>query len=84
MLVTHFDPLRIISPISVTGKIQFQDLLMQKLGWDDHIFQGKVIEWGSWLDDLEMAKSLSLPMCLWDFRKISHFFEQRNKFQQNN
>ena len=65
-LATLFDPLGIISPISVTGKVLFQELCIQKLGWDDHIPQDKAIEWKSWLDDLRMVKSLSLPRCLYD------------------
>ena len=65
-LATLFDPLGVISPISVTAKVLLQDLCIQKIGWDDPIPKDKIKVWIDWLDDLEKVQSIRLPRCLYD------------------
>ena len=36
-LTSHFDPLGLVSPIGVAGKVLFQDLCKDKLGWDNPV-----------------------------------------------
>ena len=65
-LATLFDPQGIISPISITAKVLFQELCIDKLGWDDPIPDNKVTMWNAWLEDLNRVKAISLPRCFYD------------------
>ena len=40
-----FDPLGLLCPISVAAKVLFQDLCLEKLGWDDPLPQEKLQRW---------------------------------------
>ena len=39
------DPLGLISPVTVTAKVLFQDLCLKKLGWDDPLPKDKLLKW---------------------------------------
>ena len=65
-LSTLFDPQDIISPIFITAKVLFQELCIDKLGWDDPIPDSKVAVWNAWLEDLNKVKAISLPICFYD------------------
>jgi len=65
-LATIFDPLGLISPISITSKVLFQELCIDKLGWDDPIPDNKVTVWNAWLEDLNRVKAISLPRCFYN------------------
>ena len=58
------DPLGLISPIAVSAKILFQELCLEKLGWDDPLPIDKVNRWEAWLRDLKGAGSISVPRCV--------------------
>ena len=51
-LASLFDPLGLISPIGVSGKVLIQELCKDKLGWDDPIPEEKSIKWKAWQQDL--------------------------------
>eukprot|EP00794_Sanderia_malayensis_P009579 gene9579-biopygen7911 len=42
ILASVFDPLGLISPIAVSAKILFQELCVEKLGWDDPLLKRRV------------------------------------------
>ena len=56
-----FDPLGLISPISVAAKVLFQDLCLEKLGWDDPLPQDKLQRWEEWLKGLKNTKVITAP-----------------------
>ena len=56
-----FDPLGLICPISVAAKVLFQDLCMEKLGWDDPLPQDKLQRWEEWLKGLKNTKVITAP-----------------------
>lgn len=60
-LATLFDPLGLISPISVQAKVLFQDLCTRKIDWDDPIPREKSEEWDEWISSLDQVKSISIP-----------------------
>lgn len=47
-----FDPLGLVSPITLRAKAIVQNLCRQKLGWDDQIPLMNQIEWKNWLGTL--------------------------------
>eukprot|EP00794_Sanderia_malayensis_P006426 gene6425-biopygen4755 len=44
-LATIFDPMGVIGPVAVPAKILFQDLCLEKIGWDDPIPADKSKVW---------------------------------------
>ena len=60
-----FDPLGIISPITVSMKALFQELCVEKLGWDDELNEGHKERWDSWVKDLVKTKVITFNRCLY-------------------
>ena len=56
-----FDPLGLISPISVAAKVLFQGSCLEKLGWDDPLPQDKLQRWEEWLKGLKNTKVITAP-----------------------
>ena len=65
-LATLFDPQGLVSPIAVTAKALFQELCIEKLGWDDQIPQDKATRWEEWLTDLKTVKTISVPRSIFE------------------
>ena len=63
-LASIFDPLGLISPITVSAKVLFQELWLERLSWDDYLPADKVRRWEVRLNDLEMTERNSLPRCI--------------------
>ena len=64
-----YDPIGLISPVGITAKILFQELCLEKLGWDDPLPQGKLSTWQTWLEDLRDTRKISFPRCVIDSSK---------------
>lgn len=62
-LASIFDPHGLVNPITVLAKILFQELCLEKLGWDDHIPTDKSTRWGEWLKGLKETGTICLPRC---------------------
>ena len=58
-----FDPLGLLAPFTLRGKLIFQDEVRQKTDWDDKLSSTSMPEWERWLRDLDKLKSFSLPRC---------------------
>ena len=65
-LATLFDPQGIISPVAVKAKVLFQELCVEKLGWDDPLPADKASIWEMWLNDLYQVGTISIPRCVYD------------------
>ncbi len=65
-LASLFDPQGMVSPIGVSAKILFQELCVEKLGWDDPLSDSKRIRWEAWLKDLSEVKTVIIPRCMFD------------------
>ena len=65
-LATLFDPQGLVSPVAVTAKALFQELCIEKLGWDDHIPQDKATRWEEWLRDLKTVRTISVPRSIFE------------------
>ena len=64
LLACIFDPLGIISPVTVRGKILFQGLCVDKVGWDDELSGERRSEFEKWSSSLKNAGRISVPRCL--------------------
>ena len=60
-----FDPLGIISPVSVSMKILFQELCVKGDDWDQQLLGDTKVRWEKWLEDLFKAKEISIARCVY-------------------
>ena len=58
-----FDPLGVISPITVQSKLLFQRMCEIKTDWDDRLTGELLTEWESLASDLKQSKPIFLPRC---------------------
>ena len=79
-LASLFDPLGLISPIAVSAKILFQELCLEKLGWDDPLPIDKANRWEAWLRDLKGAGSIFVPRCVVSGKKGTLLSRQLHGF----
>ena len=64
VLASIFDPLGLVSPIAVAIKILFQDMCIEKLGWDEPLPEDKSVRWRTWLINLLDTVSIVIPGCM--------------------
>ncbi|XP_065059138.1 uncharacterized protein LOC135686755 [Rhopilema esculentum] len=55
-----FDPLGLISPITLKAKLLFQELCLLKTNWDDELNQEHTRIWKRWLLDLDKTNSIAV------------------------
>ncbi|PFX11376.1 hypothetical protein AWC38_SpisGene24930, partial [Stylophora pistillata] len=58
-----YDPLGFVAPIVLPAKSLLQNLCKQKYGWDEEISDADSIVWQSWLKELAVLRSISVPRC---------------------
>ena len=59
-----YDPLGVISPVTVTGRIILQKLCRDKKGWDERIDEESGRRWKGWVKDLERVKEITFNRSL--------------------
>ena len=65
MLAKLFDPLGLLSSITVSAKVLFQELCMKKLGWDEEIPSEQQERWKKLVSNMNSAGEFPLPRCLY-------------------
>ena len=63
-IASLFDPLGLMNPIVIAGKILFQDVTRSKVGWDEKVPPEIQRKWSSWISDLNMLSGFQIPRCL--------------------
>ena len=58
-----FDPLGLISPIILKGRMIFQRASRLNIGWDDELPQNIQKEWVSWCESLRGVQMFLIPIC---------------------
>lgn len=59
-----YDPLGLVSPIVLVGRLIFQEATRAKLGWDDPVPSHIERRWRSWIQDLSDIDQLGIPRCV--------------------
>ena len=59
-----FDPLGLVSPVLVTGKLLFQEATRFKIPWDEEVPTDLCNRWKCWLGTLLHLSELRIPRCL--------------------
>lgn len=62
-LMSTFDPLGLISPYLVEGKLLMQNIWRSSIGWDDPINIKEFEMWVSWMKALKSLSNLQIPRC---------------------
>ena len=72
MLSSFYDPLGLVSPFILKGKLILQELCQEGLHWDKQVSEEYVKKWEAWKRELYDLEKLSLGRCIKpsDFRKI--------------
>ena len=63
-VMSVYDPLGFLAPISLQGKRLLQLLCVQGLGWDDPISSDMASQWQSWLSDVKQLSELRIRRCV--------------------
>ena len=59
-----FDPLGLVSPVLIIGKILFQDATRLKLIWDDEVPCELASRWNSWVKSVCDLENVKIPRCI--------------------
>ena len=63
-VATLYDPLGLIQPIILIGKLIFQKVTRLMIGWDDLLPPAELHAWKRWFQGLENIHELRFPRCL--------------------
>ncbi|XP_074620271.1 uncharacterized protein LOC141879055 [Acropora palmata] len=66
LLASLFDPLGIISPVTVSMKALFQEICNNKFDWDKPLTGETKAKWDRWIKDLAETKEIQIDRCLYD------------------
>ena len=64
MLSSFYDPLGLVSPFILKGRLIMQDLCQEGLHWDKQVSEEYVKKWEAWKRELYDLEKLSLGMCI--------------------
>lgn len=56
-----FDPLGLLSPLSIQGKIILQDISREGTAWNEEVTEDTANQWTAWLENLQQAEQLRIP-----------------------
>ena len=59
-----YDPLGLINPLIITGKLLFQEATRFKLSWDEVVPHSLKYQWEDWVISLRKVIELRFPRCL--------------------
>jgi hypothetical protein len=59
-----FDPLGLVSPFTVRGRMLVQELTRLNLGWDEKIPEHIAQQWAEWLDELAAVSEFKIARCI--------------------
>ena len=62
-LASYFDPLGMIAPCVLRGKLILQRVAQAKFDWDDKLQDDILHNWNSWIAEFNALSSVSLDRC---------------------
>ena len=69
LLASLFDPLGLISQVTVSMKILFQEICSSKLDWDETLTGEIKGKWVKWVQDLLQKGEIKISRCLYEARE---------------
>lgn len=80
-----FDPLGLIGPLVLPGKLLFQEVTASKLKWDDVVPDSVKVRWDAWLGSLSNVQDVKIPRCFRpgefsdSYMELHHFADSSSK-----
>ena len=62
-----FDPIGLLTPFTISMKILFQGLCVEKVNWDESLEGEALAKWKSFINDLNTLKNIRGPRCYADY-----------------
>ena len=59
-----FDPLGMVAPVVLSGKLILQQLCREGIGWDESLPPHELDQWKCWLTDLPKLSTINIPRCM--------------------
>ena len=59
-----FDPLGLVTPFTIQGKMLIQDLAREKSGWDEPLSDEHLVRWQEWLEEVSLSRNIRIERCL--------------------
>ena len=69
LLASLFDPLGLISPVTVSMKILFQEICSSKFDWDETLTDEIKGKWDKWVENLSQTGEIEVNRCLYEARE---------------
>ena len=63
-LSSIFDPLGLLAPIIITGKILLQTAVRCYRSWDEHVSPDIQQQWNTWIESLAFLDRMKIPRCI--------------------
>lgn len=82
---SNFDPLGLVSPVVIIGKLLFQEATRLKLPWDEEVPESLRLKWEIWLRNLRLLTEFEVLRCFRpfgfgdSFSEIHHFSDSSEK-----
>lgn len=70
---SNFDPLGLVSPVTIVGKVLFQDCTRLQLDWDEPVPDEVNCKWRAWMTSFGDLKDVMIPRCI-----KPHTFDESN------
>ena len=72
-----FDPLGLLGPVVLMGKLLFQEATARKLSWDQEVPADIQAQWVTWLKSLQGISDMRVPRCItpreFDYAELHNF-----------
>ncbi|GBP06482.1 hypothetical protein EVAR_4609_1 [Eumeta japonica] len=63
LIMSIFDPLGLLCPVTIKGKILMQRIWRSGIGWDDVLLERDYAKWVDYLDEVRKLSQLRIPRC---------------------
>ncbi|GBP34196.1 hypothetical protein EVAR_30749_1 [Eumeta japonica] len=63
LIMSIFDPLDLLCPVTIKGKILMQRIWRSGIGWDDVLHERDYARWVDYLDEVRKLSQLRIPRC---------------------
>lgn len=61
-----FDPMGLVTPVTISMKILFQSLCLEKVNWDERLEGEALVKWNAFICDLNALKNIRVSRCYAD------------------
>ncbi|XP_051162206.1 uncharacterized protein LOC127282148 [Leptopilina boulardi] len=75
VIMSVYDPLGILLPLTIRSKMLLQDVWRRKCAWDEKLTEEEFIRWKAWISELKNAKDYQIPRAYFNREDIPRDIE---------